>query len=167
MLFLLSLSSLKGADVTWCSPEWGENITTNSSVFELTVASRQRMTVKRDNAGQSKECGSSYLYSVTWIGWHIAALTYRLTREKKREAKWLAGALGRKWALLPSAEVGRKKISCWTEVTLSEPKAKAPGKGRRKVARTRSHIFKPVLKITKSVGPLKRKYSPQESIEIR
>ena len=33
-------------------------ITTNASVFELTVASRQRMTIERDNAGQSKECGS-------------------------------------------------------------------------------------------------------------
>ena len=65
--------------------------------------------------------------------WHIVALTDRLTREKQREAKWLAGALGRKWELLLSAEVGRKKVSCWTEVAASEPKAKAPGKGRRKV----------------------------------
>ena len=88
-------------------------------------------------------------------GWHIVALTNRLTREKKKEAKWLAGALGRKWELLPSAEVGRKKISCWTEVAANESKAEAPGKGRRKVARTRSHIFKPVLKKHKVCWPVK------------
>ena len=88
------------------------------------------------NMACRRKCGSSYLYLVTWLGWHIVALTNRLTRgRKKREAKWLAGALGRKWELLPSAEVGRKKISLGSDIVVTrwgEVHAKTPGKERRK-----------------------------------
>ena len=49
--------------VPWCPPEKEELRSLLFLVLEL--ASRQRMTVKRDNAGQSKECGSSCLYSLT------------------------------------------------------------------------------------------------------
>ena len=108
-----------------------------------------------------------------WMGKEWDTGTYSSPNEspdrggKKMEAKWLARTLRWKWELLPSAEVGNKKISFWTEVVVNESKAKTPGKGRRKVSWTRSHTFKPELKITKSVSPLKRKYSPQESIGIR
>ena len=78
------------------------------------------------------------LYFVTrwvkkWVRRHIVPLTNRLTREKKREAKWLAGALERKWELLPSAEVG--KISLGSDIVVTrwgEAHAKTPGKERRK-----------------------------------
>ena len=82
-------------------------------------------------------------------GWHIVALTNRLIREKKREAKWLAGALGWKWELLPSAEVGRKKISLEWGIVVTrwgEAHAKTPGKERRKYlgqVRKRNPTFKP------------------------
>ena len=68
-------------------------------------------------------------------GWHIVTLTDRLTREKKRKAKWLAGALGRKWELLPSAEVGRKKMSLESDIVVARwggARAKTLGKERRK-----------------------------------
>ena len=128
--------------VTWSPIEKGEIRLLLFLVLEL--ASRQRLTVKRETKNwvnfswslkEEKKCGSSYLYSVTWLGWQIVALTNRLTREKKREAKWLTGALGRKWELLPSAEVGRKKVSPGSDIVvtrLGEAHAKTPGKEKRK-----------------------------------
>ena len=60
--------------VTWCPPWVRRNkITTNSSVFELTVASRQRMTVKRVNVSQA---------ICTWSP--KEALTNHLTVERRR-----------------------------------------------------------------------------------
>ena len=76
---------------TWSPIEKGEIRLLLFLVLEL--ASRQRLTVKREtknwvNFGWSlkeeKKCGSSYLYSVTWLGWHIVALTNRLTGEGRR-----------------------------------------------------------------------------------
>ena len=109
-------------------------------------------------------------------GWHIVALMDRLTREKKREAEWLAGALGRKWELLPSAEVGRKKISLEWDIVVTrwgEARAKTPGKERRKYLgqeRKRNPTFKPDSKNKiNAVNPRikkkkeKEKCSPKES----
>ena len=68
------------------------------------------MQVKVKNVGQSG-------------GWQVFALSDQGKEEKTR---WLARTLRLKWELLPSAELGNKKISFWTEV--NESKAKTPGK---------------------------------------
>ena len=86
------------------------NKITTILVFELTVASRQRMTVKN-------RC----LYLVTSLGSPD-------TERKRVEAKRLAGTLKRKWHLLPVSEkkIIRKLVvgqGSWR----TEPKAKYSG----------------------------------------
>ena len=54
---------------------------------------------------------------------------------KKIEAKWLARTLRQMWELLPSAEVGSKKINLVSYIVVTrwgEAHTKTPGKERRK-----------------------------------
>ena len=98
---------------TYCHvvSHWDDrNKITTIPVFELTVASRQRMTVKN-------RC----LYSVTSLGSPD-------TGRKKVEAKWLAGTL--KTEVAPSsrlAKKGKDKVSCWTGFVEEGTKAKYSG----------------------------------------
>ena len=67
------------------------NMITTILLFELAVASHQRMTVKNvGHRGETHRC----LYLVISLGSPD-------TGRKKREAKWLAGTPKRKWGLLP------------------------------------------------------------------
>ena len=107
------------------------NKITTILVFELTVASRQKMTVKN-------RC----LYSVTSLGLPDKG-------RKKVEAKWLAGTL--KMEVAPSSRQRKKektKLVVGQGSWRTEPKPSTPGRRRQKISRTRrSHFFKPVLKI--------------------
>ena len=67
--------------------------------LEWTVASRQRVTVK-------KECRSQRGYQQMLV---LSNLRSPDTRGKEGEAKWLAGTLKRKWHLLPVGEKNDKK----------------------------------------------------------
>ena len=116
-------------------------------LFELTVASHQRMTVKN-------RC----LYSVT-------SLESPDTGRKKVEAKWLAGTL--KTEVAPSSRQwkreARKSVvgqGSWQ----TEPKPVLQVEEDKKISRTRrSQVLQPSTKNSiKSISPSKRKYSPQE-----
>ena len=114
---------------TYCHvvSHWDDrNKITTILVFELTVASRQRMTVK-------KECGSQWRPTDVCTWWPHSG---RLTREGRREKPndWLGPQNG-SGDSFSSAEIDNKKISCWTELVGNRwgaAKAKAPGKWKTK-----------------------------------
>ena len=76
--------------VTWY-PTGRREIKLLLLVFELTVSSRQRVTVK-------EECRSQRGYQQVLVLSNLRSLD---TKGEKREAKWLAGTPKRKWGLLP------------------------------------------------------------------
>ena len=83
---------------------------------------------------------------------------HSVTRRKKIEAKWLARTLKRKWHLLPSAEIGIRKISFGTKVTVNRVSCQTLGEEVERIWDMRTYAFKPELYIyIKFCQPVKEK----------
>ena len=122
--------------------------------LEWTVASRQRVTVK-------KECRSQRGYQQMLV---LSNLRSPDTRGKEGEAKWLAGTLKRKWHFSPSAKKTRRKGSYWKGLVADRPIAITPGEEDKNISRTRgTQVLQASVKNSiKSISPWKKKDSPVE-----
>ena len=86
-------------------------------------------------------------------------------REKEREAKWLAGALKRKWHPSPRRrKKTRRNVSYWKGLVADRPIAFTPGEEDKNISWTRgTQVLQASVKNSiKSISPWKKKDSPVE-----
>ena len=108
-----------------------------------------------------KECRSQRGYQQMLV---LSNLRLLDTREKEGEAKWLAGALKRKWHLLPSAKKREEMLVIGRGSWQTDPKPITPGEEDKNISWTwGTQVLQASVKNSiKSISPWKKKDSPVE-----